>query len=62
MTTQTNIGSPIKVSVETFYVEAQSQPEKDTYVFAYTITILIYSFVRTVPSLCCNPDGGMTST
>ncbi|NOU52413.1 Co2+/Mg2+ efflux protein ApaG [Pseudoalteromonas sp. JBTF-M23] len=43
MTTSSNIGSPIKVSVETFYVEAQSQPEKDKYVFAYTVTIKNHS-------------------
>ena len=47
MTTQTNMGSPIKVSVETFYVEAQSQPEKDKYVFAYTITIKNHSLCNT---------------
>ncbi|HDZ34630.1 MAG TPA: Co2+/Mg2+ efflux protein ApaG, partial [Pseudoalteromonas sp.] len=29
MTTSSNIGSPVKVSVETFYVEGQSQPELD---------------------------------
>ncbi|RJE75660.1 Co2+/Mg2+ efflux protein ApaG [Pseudoalteromonas citrea] len=43
MTISSNIGSPIKVSVETFYVEAQSQPEKDKYVFAYTVTIKNHS-------------------
>ncbi|KZN50688.1 Co2+/Mg2+ efflux protein ApaG [Pseudoalteromonas luteoviolacea] len=43
MTTNSEIGTPIKVSVETFYVEAQSQPEKDKYVFAYTITIKNHS-------------------
>ncbi len=29
----------IKVDVETTYVEAQSEPEQNRYVFAYTITI-----------------------
>ena len=29
----------IEVSVESFYIEAQSNPEADRYVFAYTITI-----------------------
>ena len=29
----------IMINVETFYVEAQSNPEEDRYVFAYTITI-----------------------
>lgn len=39
----TNNHSPIKVAVETFYVEGQSQPENDKYVFAYTITIKNHS-------------------
>ncbi|MBQ4844455.1 Co2+/Mg2+ efflux protein ApaG [Pseudoalteromonas sp. MMG005] len=43
MTISSNLGSPIKVSVETFYVEAQSQPEKNKYVFAYTVTIKNHS-------------------
>jgi len=43
MTTSSNLGSPIKVSVETFYVEGQSQPEQDKYVFAYSITIKNHS-------------------
>ncbi|AOT07372.1 Co2+/Mg2+ efflux protein ApaG [Pseudoalteromonas luteoviolacea] len=43
MTINSEIGNPIKVSVETFYVEAQSQPEKDKYVFAYTITLKNHS-------------------
>lgn len=41
MTTSSN--SPIKVSVETFYVDGQSEPEKDKYVFAYTVTIKNHS-------------------
>lgn len=47
MTTSSNFGSPIKVSVETFYVEAQSQPEKNKYVFAYTVTIKNHSLCST---------------
>jgi ApaG protein len=43
MTTSSNLGSPIKVSVETFYVEGQSQPELDKYVFAYSVTIKNHS-------------------
>ncbi|GGE90653.1 MULTISPECIES: Co2+/Mg2+ efflux protein ApaG [Pseudoalteromonas] len=43
MTTSSNLGSPIKVSVETFYVEGQSEPEQDKYVFAYSITIKNHS-------------------
>lgn len=43
MTTSSNLGSPIKVSVETMYVEHQSQPENDKYVFAYTVTIKNHS-------------------
>ncbi|WMN59145.1 Co2+/Mg2+ efflux protein ApaG [Pseudoalteromonas xiamenensis] len=43
MTDNRNLNSPIKVSVETFYVEAQSEPEQDKYVFAYTITIKNHS-------------------
>ena len=45
MTTSSN--SPIKVSVETFYVDGQSEPEKDKYVFAYTITIKNHSLCAT---------------
>ncbi len=45
MTTSSN--NPIKVSVETFYVEGQSEPEKDKYVFAYTITIKNHSLCAT---------------
>ena len=41
MTTSSN--SPIKVSVETFYVDGQSEPEKDKFVFAYTVTIKNHS-------------------
>jgi ApaG protein len=47
MTTSSNLGSPIKVSVETVYVEHQSQPEKDKYVFAYTITFKNHSLCST---------------
>ena len=43
MTTSSNLGSPIKVSVETFYIEGQSEPEQDKYVFAYSITIKNHS-------------------
>ncbi|MDX1360815.1 MAG: Co2+/Mg2+ efflux protein ApaG, partial [Pseudoalteromonas tetraodonis] len=45
MTTSSNsnIGSPVKVSVETFYVEEQSQPELDKFVFAYSVTIKNHS-------------------
>ena len=43
MTTSSNLGSPIKVSVDTFYVECQSEPEQDKYVFAYSITIKNHS-------------------
>ena len=43
MTTSSNIGSPVKVSVETFYVEGQSQPELEKYVFAYSVTIKNHS-------------------
>jgi ApaG protein len=43
MTNNSNVNSPIKISVDTFYVEAQSEPEKDKYVFAYTITIKNHS-------------------
>lgn len=43
MTTSSNIGSPVKVSVETFYVEGQSQPENEKYVFAYSVTIKNHS-------------------
>ena len=43
MTTSSNLGSPIKVSVETFYVEGQSEPEQNKYVFAYSITIKNHS-------------------
>ncbi|AIY64781.1 Co2+/Mg2+ efflux protein ApaG [Pseudoalteromonas piratica] len=45
MTTSSN--SPIKVSVETFYVDGQSEPEKDKFVFAYTITIKNHSLCAT---------------
>ena len=45
MTTSSN--TPIKVSVETFYVDGQSEPEKDKYVFAYTITIKNHSLCAT---------------
>ncbi|MCS3904307.1 ApaG protein [Methylohalomonas lacus] len=32
--------NPIEIQVETTYVEEQSRPEQDRYVFAYTITII----------------------
>ncbi len=38
MTTSSNT-SPIKVFVETFYVEGQSDPDNNKYVFAYSISI-----------------------
>ena len=38
MTTE-NIPHNIKVKVETHYVEGQSEPDNDRYVFSYTITI-----------------------
>ncbi|MCU7960582.1 MAG: Co2+/Mg2+ efflux protein ApaG [gamma proteobacterium symbiont of Bathyaustriella thionipta] len=31
--------SPIKIDVETRYIESQSAPEQDRFVFSYTITI-----------------------
>ena len=34
-----SIPNRIEVSAESFYIEAQSHPEADRYVFAYTITI-----------------------
>lgn len=43
MTTNNKLGSPIKVQVETFYIEGQSEPEKNKFVFAYTITIKNHS-------------------
>jgi ApaG protein len=43
MTIKSSLGSPIKVSVETFYIEAQSEPEKEKYLFAYTITVKNHS-------------------
>ncbi|MEM0514002.1 Co2+/Mg2+ efflux protein ApaG [Pseudoalteromonas sp. YIC-827] len=43
MTTSSNPESAIKVMVETFYVEGQSEPEHDKYVFAYNITIKNHS-------------------
>ena len=30
---------PIDINVETFFIESQSNPDKDYFVFAYTITI-----------------------
>ena len=30
---------PIAINVETFFIESQSNPDKDYFVFAYTITI-----------------------
>lgn len=41
------MGSPVKVSVETFYVEGQSEPEQDKYVFAYSVTIKNHSLCST---------------
>lgn len=37
--TMENTPHNIKVKVETHYVEGQSEPENDRYVFSYTITI-----------------------
>jgi len=37
--TDHDLGSGIKVDVDTLYVETESDPENDRYVFAYTITI-----------------------
>lgn len=31
--------NPIEIQVETHYIEAQSAPEEDRYVFSYTVTI-----------------------
>jgi len=33
------MGSEIKIDIETSYIEAESEPSEDRYVFAYTITI-----------------------
>jgi ApaG protein len=41
------MGSPVKVSVETFYVEGQSEPELEKYVFAYSVTIRNHSLCST---------------
>ena len=37
---QTETHDAIQVDVETLYVESESDPDKDRYVFAYTVTIL----------------------
>ena len=37
---QTDTHDAIQVDVETLYVESESDPDKDRYVFAYTVTIL----------------------
>jgi ApaG protein len=37
---QTDTHDAIRVDVETLYVESESDPDKDRYVFAYTVTIL----------------------
>jgi len=34
-----NPGEQIRIDVDTMYIEAESEPEADRYVFAYTITI-----------------------
>jgi len=36
---QTDISDGIQVDVDTLYVESESDPDKDRYVFAYTVTI-----------------------
>lgn len=36
---ETEVRHDIDISVETAYIEDQSEPEQDRYVFAYTITI-----------------------
>lgn len=36
---QSDFSSGIKVNVDTLYVESESDPENDRYVFAYTVTI-----------------------
>ncbi len=36
---ESNLSDAIQVDVDTVYVESESQPDKDRYVFAYTITI-----------------------
>ncbi len=33
------MGPEIKIDIETSYIEAESEPSEDRYVFAYTITI-----------------------
>ncbi len=38
---------PIKVSVDTLYIDNQSDPDNDKYVFAYTITIKNHSLAST---------------
>jgi len=37
--TEDNLGDGIKVDVDTLYIETESDPENDRYVFTYTITI-----------------------
>lgn len=37
--TEHNFGDGIKVDVDTLYIETESDPDNDRYVFAYTITI-----------------------
>lgn len=37
--TESDLSDGIKVDVDTFYVETESDPDNDRYVFAYTITI-----------------------
>ena len=34
-----NLSDQIKIDVDTVYIESESEPEEDRYVFAYTITI-----------------------
>ncbi|MDQ7076064.1 MAG: Co2+/Mg2+ efflux protein ApaG [Gammaproteobacteria bacterium] len=33
------MGPEIKIDIETSYIEAESEPQEDRYVFAYTVTI-----------------------
>jgi len=37
--TDNDLSNTIKVHVETLYIEAESDPDNDRYIFAYTITI-----------------------
>ncbi len=39
MTTENELDNNIKVDVDTLYIESESDPDNERYVFAYTITI-----------------------